>query len=93
MSQHLIVRHPVKDFASWKPHFEAHAQAHHQHGLKLLHLLHGTENKNELTIHFEVSDLEKAKKFIHSADLHHVMEKAGVLGKPEFHFLKDAKEI
>jgi hypothetical protein len=93
MTQYLIVRHPVQDFATWKPHFDAHVLSQHQHGLKLLHLLRNTENKNDLTIHFEVSDIEKAKQFIHSADLHSVMQKAGVIGTPEFVFLKDAKEI
>lgn len=93
MTQYLIVHHPVQDFATWKPHFDAHIEAQHQHGLKLLHLLRNSENKNDITIHFEVADIAKAKQFVESDDLRQVMQKAGVVGTPEFHFLKDAKEI
>jgi hypothetical protein len=89
----MIVRHPVQDFSTWKPHFDAHQSQQHQHGLKLLHLLRNTENKNDLTIHFEVTDVEKAKQFIQSNDLKETMQKAGVIGKPEILFLKDAKDV
>ena len=93
MSQHMIVRHVVQDFSTWKPHFDAHKNEQQKNGLKLLYLLRNSENKNDITIHFEVADIEKAKQFTQSNNLQEVMQKAGVIGKPEILFLKDAKEI
>jgi hypothetical protein len=92
MGTHLIVKHQVQDFSIWKPAFDAHKSEQLKHGLHLIGLLQNTDNKNDLTIHFDVKDLELAKQFMHSAELRDVMQKAGVMGKPETLFLQDAKE-
>lgn len=90
MASHVIVRHQVQDFDTWKPFFDAHIPTQLENGLHLHYLLQNKENKNEITVHFEVKDIERAKKFIYSDALREVMQKAGVIGNPEILFLQDA---
>jgi hypothetical protein len=46
-----------------------------------------------VTLLFETTDDTEAKAFVTSDDLREAMKDAGVVGKPEIHFLKSAKWI
>ena len=41
-----------------------------------------------VTLLFEVEDLKRAGAFFTSDDLRNAMQKSGVIGKPDVHFLK-----
>jgi heme-degrading monooxygenase HmoA len=85
---HVLVRHKVCDFATWKPVYDAHLPARQKAGLKEVHLLRNTENPNEVILLFSAEDLDKAKAFAASDNLRQAMQKAGVSDKPDVYFLK-----
>ena len=83
----MLIRHTVRDFAKWKPAYEAHRPARQAAGLKDLHLWRNVENQNDVFLLFEVSDVAKAKVFATSPDLKQRMTAAGVMGPPDIVFL------
>ena len=88
---YLVIRHKVKDYDTWKVHFDAHGAARAAAGSTGGHLLRGLDDPNEVVIFFKWDELEKARQFVQSPDLREVMEKAGVTDKPDVYFL-DAVE-
>lgn len=86
--KHLLIRHKVADFAKWKRAYTAHAPARQAAGLKELHLLRNVEAPNEVVILFAAANIAKAKALLASADMKAALQKAGVVGKPDFCFLK-----
>jgi hypothetical protein len=87
---HLLVRHKVFDFAEWKSVYDAHLSARQKAGLKEIYLFRNAHDPNEVTLLFSVEDVHKAKAFVESDDLHHAMEKAGVMGAAYVSFLNYA---
>ncbi len=85
---HLLVRHKVKDFGSWKRVFDAHRPARKEAGLRDLYLWHDTDEANTITLLFDAADLAKARKFASSDDLRTKMREAGVVGAPDIFFLE-----
>ena len=84
---HILIRHKVADFAKWKPAYDAHLTARKEAGLKEQSLLRNIDNPNEVVLLFEAEDLKRAKTFTDSSDLREVMQKAGVVDKPDILFL------
>jgi len=84
---HILIRHKVADFAKWKPAYDAHLTARKEAGLKEQSLLRSIDNPNEVVLLFEAEDLKRAKTFTESSDLREVMQKAGVVDKPDILFL------
>lgn len=89
MANFLLVRHKVRDFAKWKTVYDAHKPTRDQAGVTEKHLLRGADDPNDIFILFAAQDLGRAKTFAESADLKETMQKAGVLDRPDVHFLKD----
>ena len=88
MATYLFFRHRVRDFAAWKPVFDAHRAKRVEAGLTDKHVLQDSANPNDVFVLFEVRDLARAKAFVESADLRTTMEKAGVVAHPGIHFLR-----
>jgi hypothetical protein len=86
---YLLIRHKVSDFAKWKPTYDAHGSARANAGLKEEHLLHNSDNPNEVVLLFSAQDLNKAKQFAASDDLRQRMQQAGVIDKPDLWILND----
>ena len=86
--KYLLIRHKVADFAKWKKAYTAHSSARQAAGLEDLHLLRSVDNPSDVVLLFAASSIPKAKALISSEDMHTVMQNAGVIGKPEFLFLK-----
>lgn len=84
---HLLIRHKVADFTKWKAAYDAHAETRRTAGLTELHLLRSTDDPNEVVLLFSVTDLAKAKALTTSEDLRAIMQKAGVIDKPDIWFL------
>lgn len=86
----MLVIHEVADYKKWKPYFDASKFIRDENGIKkMLHLLREVDDKNDVVIMFEVSDLAKAKAFSGSKELHDIMKMAGVIGIPEIYFLSE----
>ena len=88
---YLVIRHKVKDYAKWKPMFDGHAPTRKAQGCKGGQLLRSIDKPSEVVIIFEWDNLDKARAFTQSDDLRKTMEKAGVIGKPEFFFLEESE--
>ena len=86
----VIVRHKVKDFATWKKAFEAHASPRGVAGLSNARLFRSTDDPSEVVILFDTDDIAKAKQFVSSPELKVAMTAAGVIDKPDVFVLSDA---
>jgi hypothetical protein len=69
--------------------FDGHGAKRKAAGSKGGLLFRSENDPNEVVILFEWEDLGKAHKFAESEDLRQTMERAGVVGKPELHFLDE----
>jgi len=85
---HLLIRHKVSDFTTWKASYDTHAASRASAGLTELNLLRSIDNSNEVVMLFSVADISKAKAFAASDDLRAAMQKAGVTDKPDLYFLQ-----
>src|SRR5215470_12409673 len=74
---HLLIRHKVADFAKWKPVYDGHLSARQKAGVKEEHLFRNADDPNEVLLLFSAEDIDKAKVFIASDDVHQTMAKAG----------------
>jgi hypothetical protein len=86
---HMLVRHKVADFDKWKSVYEDHRSAREAAGLRDLHLWRNEDDPSEVLLLFEVSDVEKAKRFAGSPDAKEKMETAGVQELPDVVFLSE----
>ena len=86
----IIVRHKVKDFAAWKPGFQAHEPKRAAAGLTNPRLFRSADDPNEVVIVFDAADLATAKAFAGSEALKAEMAAAGVVDKPDIYFLNAA---
>lgn len=85
-----LVRHRVKDFDAWKPHFDNHDPVRREAGLRVAHLMRNADKPDEVWVLFEVADLGPARAMSQSEEVRQLMEEAGVIDKPDFVFLDSA---
>ena len=86
---YMLMRHKVKDYPAWKKVYDAHLAMRDKAGLTEKFVLQGEDDPHEVIILHEVRDLEKAKAFTKSKDLHDKMKEAGVIDKPDIYFLRE----
>ena len=86
---YMLIRHKVQDYGKWKLAFDAHGATRKASGSKGGRLLRNAKDPNELVILFEWDDVKKARQFAESDDLRKAMQGAGVIGKPDIHFLEE----
>lgn len=79
----MIIAHDVADYATWKAAFDGHESARRAAGMLGHHINRGRDNPNSLSVYLSLGDVEKAKAFAMSPDLHAVMAKAGVTSAPQ----------
>ena len=87
MATYMLVRHKVRDFSAWKPAYDAHRSKRDEAGLTEEHLLRGASDANDVVILFRAADPGRAKAFAESTDLRDAMTTAGVVDRPDIHFL------
>jgi hypothetical protein len=90
---HLIVRHKVADYGRWKEVFDAHLNTRKANGEIACQLFVSVEDPRDLTLLMDWDGLERARSFTQSDELRQTMQKAGVLGEPEVHFVRDALRV
>jgi heme-degrading monooxygenase HmoA len=89
---HMLIHHTVRDFGKWKPFFDGNESTRKAMGSKSAVVFQSADNPTDVFILMEWDSLENAKKFVMSADLKKTMEKAGVMGVPHVHFLKEVQK-
>jgi heme-degrading monooxygenase HmoA len=86
----MLIRHKVADERAWQPVFDENRMARRANGCRQEHLFRNADDPNELVILLEWDDLERARLYADSDDLHLVLRRSGVIGEPEIWFLDDA---
>lgn len=79
----MDVTHVVKDYDKWKKGFDEDEMNRSASGLTLRALARGIDNPNNVFVFLNVYDLQKAKDFAASPKLKDIMQKLGVMGKPQ----------
>lgn len=77
----VVMKHEVKDYKTWKLHFDEHNQLRIDAGLSDRLLAYAFDNHNIVYVVNAVSDLKKAKAFFNSKELKEKMKESGVVGK------------
>jgi hypothetical protein len=90
---HVIVRHKVADYSRWKEAFDAHLNTRKAAGETEFRVLLSVDDPREVTLLFDWDSLDRARRFVGSADLKQTMKQAGVVGDPEVRFLEDAHTV
>jgi hypothetical protein len=80
------INHVVKDYAVWKKAFDADSTARIASGLGFIALGKSMDNPNNVSITLSAADLTKAKAFAADPRLKDVMQKNGVISKPEISY-------
>ena len=95
----IVVRSStVKDYTNWRSLFNTDSTKRKANGMELIVVGRGIEKNNDLVVVLKVSDVQKAKVFFADPRLKPIMEKAGVISKPNsefFHVVRfnaDSKE-
>lgn len=84
----MIIRHKVKDYDAWRPAYDQHERSRVSAGITNGKVFRSTDDPNDLVILLDVADTAKARTWSTSDDLKSVMTRAGVLGRPEIHFVE-----
>ena len=86
---YMYCRNRVADYQRWKAVFDTHLEAHHEAGLRLIHLGRELEDPQNVFFVFEVLDLEKAKAFVSDPAAAEAGEASGVIDG-EIHLVESA---
>jgi heme-degrading monooxygenase HmoA len=90
---HVLVRHKVSDFNRWKDAFDSHLNTRKRGGETGFHMFHNVDDPREVVLLLDWESAEGARKFMTSDELRNAMEKAGVIGSPEVHYLEDVRSV
>lgn len=85
----MLVQHKVKDFAAWKQVFDSAYDLRTSNGELANQIYRDASDPNRLTVVFKWDSLANAQKYANSPELKAAMEKAGVEGPPNVHFLNE----
>ncbi|HSN70095.1 MAG TPA: hypothetical protein VLT59_01240 [Steroidobacteraceae bacterium] len=86
---HLLIRHKVRDYTSWKPAFDAHADVRGDFGCLGGTIYRSHIDPNDVTLLLRWSSIEDAERFVASTELRNAMHSAGVVGDPQVAFLEE----
>ena len=89
---YVLTIQKVKDYDKWKQVFDEHGEVRKNKGSKGAIIYRNSKDPNQLVIITEFDNLEKAKNFSMSEDLKITMKKAGVMGRPELHYLEQIEK-
>ncbi len=87
MASYVLVRARVRNFEAWKEAYDAHLPVRQEYGLGEEHLLRGADDPNDVVLLFKASSLDRARAFMANPNVGEAIEKSGVVGKPDIHFL------
>jgi quinol monooxygenase YgiN len=90
---HVLVRHTIADYKTWRGVFDASLEFRHQGGEQSCRIFRDQEKDGEIVLLFEWESAQRAHVFMGSPELKVKMEAAGVLGPPEIHYLSEMYTI
>jgi heme-degrading monooxygenase HmoA len=87
---YILIQHSVEDYDKWKAVFDEQGATRQAAGSKGGFVLRNADDPNQITVLLEVDNLDDARAFAGSDDLHEAMQRAGVTGQPNVYFLDEA---
>jgi hypothetical protein len=88
----VVVHHRVRDFAAWKPVFDAHQDVRQKHGATRHWLYHAPGDGNDVVVAVEMPSPEAAQAFMADPSLAAAMREAGVEGPPTVHVWQEVED-
>lgn len=79
----IILNHDVKDFATWKPYYDADSNRRTNLGLKEIAVGTKSDNPKKVYMIWE-GDPAKLDKMINDPELKDLMDEAGVISRPDY---------
>lgn len=86
---HVLVKHKVQDYNTWKEVFDNFADFRKSSGEMSYQILNQSQDTNDLTLLFKWDNEKNAEKFMASDDLKAAMQKGGVIEEPQIQFLNE----
>lgn len=83
----MLIRQKVRNFAAWKPTYDARDSVRQANGLHNYVLGRGVDDTSAVLIALRADDINKAKAYARNPELRQAMQKGGVTGTPAYHFL------
>jgi hypothetical protein len=80
------VVHSVKDYAKWRPGFDADSVNRKAAGGQDLAVGRNIDSANSILVAVKISDIAKARAFMADPKLKAAMDKGGVIGKPDIQY-------
>jgi heme-degrading monooxygenase HmoA len=85
----IVVRHKVKDYATWKAGYDDNGPTRKAAGCQGTVVYRSADDPSEVVIVFEWDSVENAKQFAGSDELREKMEEVGVIDRPDMYFLNE----
>lgn len=80
------IDHTVKNYDKWRPGFNTDSTNRIASGLEFIVIGRGMDNANSLAIFLKAADVQKAKDFANNPRLKDLMQKNGVMTKPDISY-------
>ncbi len=80
------IDHTVKNYDKWRPGFNTDSTNRIASGLEFIVIGRGMDNANSLAIFLKAADVQKAKDFANNPRLKDIMQKNGVMTKPDISY-------
>jgi len=85
----MIVRHQVRDYAAWRKVYDQFGKTRKRLGI-LGHAVNQVlGNPKQLAVYHQARDVDTLRKFFDSPEVKEAMQRAGVSGSPEVHFVQE----
>ena len=88
----LFVRHTVNDYVAWKRVYDEFASTRKEWGVTGAGVYRDPEEPDTLVVVHHFKDVDDARAFVNSEDLHAAMANSGVKGQPTIWITEDVEE-
>ncbi|MBI4848995.1 MAG: hypothetical protein HY808_10540 [Nitrospirae bacterium] len=88
----VFLRYKIENYKKWKTAFNDAFEMRKKGGEKSYKVFRSADNPNELAVLLEWSSISNARRFINSKEVQQCMAKAGIVGKREIAFFKEAPQ-
>ncbi len=86
----LFLRHRVKDYAVWRPHYDAAEELRRTTGVRRSGVYRTIGKPNEVTVWHDFGSVQEANDFVGRPELRDAMASAGVMEAPTIWITEEA---
>ena len=84
----VIVKHRVEDYDAWRLVYDEIEAFRRQSGIVGDAVSRQIDDPDDLVIYHQAEDIDALRAFVDSPELQDAMQRAGVIGEPEIHFIQ-----